>query len=94
MVCPGAGGWRATLRPKNELQYGTVSCKNDGVLNIGPARDGDRERALQIGGNSCQKFIGEIGCGGGRDANRDEAGREWGGHWPPPLPRRATPREA
>ena len=58
---PGAGGWRAISRPKNELQYDTVSCKNGGVLNCW-TRDGDRAPALQVGGNSCQKFIGGIGC--------------------------------
>jgi hypothetical protein len=34
MLCPGAGGWRAISRPKNEIQYHIVSCSNGGVLTV------------------------------------------------------------
>jgi hypothetical protein len=45
MLCPGAGGWQAISRPKNEIQYHIVSCSNGGVLTVGSPRDDDREQA-------------------------------------------------
>ena len=44
----GRGGWRAISRLQTKLRYYTVLYKNDGVLNIGPARDGYRERAERL----------------------------------------------
>jgi hypothetical protein len=45
VVCPGGGGWRATSRPKNEIQYHIVLCSNGDMLTAESARAGHHERA-------------------------------------------------